>query len=206
MCWHYCENCEKEGIIIKNNIKASLTVELAMVFPIVIYTIISIVYAGFYLHDHLMIRSVLQSKIYDYEEYVKYPMDEEQSIIDFSNINARGIFASLTYDYEKENTLCSTSLKKKLEGKPFITQIGNTSVCLTHSKVSIELECTVNVPFHAVRLLLGEDRLHYTEKVKEEVFRPCDYVRLVDLLIDTSAHTNAGDKVLAALQKVVGGE
>lgn len=187
--------------------KGSITVEISMIFPIVMYLIFSIVYAGMYLHDYLVIQQTINEIVIECNTAAKYPMESGGEHISYSHINDRGIFFFIDSDYSNENNIYSSCLMEALEKNLLITKVTQPKVEITCTQISVSVECNVKIPIAPVRLLLGEKRLNYKEISEAEVFYPTDFVRKFTVLSSIAEGTEIGDESIKKLRDIIrGGE
>lgn len=185
--------------------QGSMTVEAAMVFPIVLFAIFSLVYASLYLHDKVVIRSVMGQVIETAELAARYPVNGSLDQISYENINDRGIFFPLNSNYDTENKLYSNRLVELLENQLFITNITYGQIELTYNNVVAKVNCSVEIPIQPVRLMLGESKMQYNESVSVEVFRPAEFVRIFDVFSEFASDTKIGDQAISKLQDIIQG-
>ena len=187
--------------------RGSITVEISMIFPIVMYVIFSIIYAGMYLHDSLAIQQAINEIVLECNTAAKYPMESDGEHISYSHINDRGIFFFIDSDYSNENNVYSRRLIDALENNLLITKITQPKVDITCTQISVSVECNVKIPIAPVRILLGEERLNYRKASEDEVFYPTDFVRKFTVLSSLAEGTEIGDESIRKLRDIIrGGE
>lgn len=200
-----------KGGAIKGNYKhlhrGSITVEISMIFPIVMFVIFSIIYAGMYLHDSLAIQQAINEIVLECNTAAKYPMESDGEHISYSHINDRGIFFFIDSDYSNENNVYSRRLIDALENNLLITKVTQPKVDITCTRISVSIECNVKIPIAPVRILLGEERLNYRKTSEGEVFYPTDFVRKFTVLSSLAEGTEIGDESIKKLRDIIrGGE
>lgn len=191
--------------IFENKLRGSMTVEAAMVFPIVLFTVFSLVYASLYLHDKVVIQSVMRQVVGTAEIAARYPVNSSLEQISYENINNRGIFFSIHSNYEVENRLYSNQLLKQLSGRLYITDITKCEIELTYSNVKASVRCFIKIPIQSVCLMLGKDKMHYNDEVSIDVFRVTEFVRVFDVFSDVVTDTKVGDQAISKLQDIIQG-
>ncbi|WP_167958970.1 TadE/TadG family type IV pilus assembly protein [Anaerosporobacter faecicola] len=189
----------------KEGDSGSITVEMSMVFPIVLYVIFSIVYGGLYLHDRVVIQNITDEMSIQANNAVRYPVDDTGEQICYENINARGIFFSLQCDYSREQEVIRKKIMNRVAEKLYITQVGDIMVNLAQTNIQIEVACSVQIPIAPIRILLGEDKMTYVYKQRREVFNPAEYVRKYRVFLEVGEGTELGDKALKALRDILNG-
>lgn len=200
-----------KGVVLKGKYKhfhrGSITVEISMIFPIVMYVIFSIIYAGMYLHDSLAIQQAINEIVLECNTAAKYPMESDGEHISYSHINDRGIFFFIDSDYSNENNVYSRRLIDALENNLLITKVTQPKVDITCTQISVSVECNVKIPIAPVRILLGEERLNYRKTSEDEVFYPTDFVRKFTVLSSLAEGTEIGDESIKKLRDIIrGGE
>ena len=187
--------------------KGSITVEISMIFPIVMYVIFSIIYAGMYLHDYLVINQTINEIVLECNTAAKYPMESDGEHISYSHINDRGIFFFIDSDFSDENDVYSKRLINALEKQLLITKVTQPKVDIKCTQITVSVECNVKIPIAPVRLLLGEKRMNYRETSEGEVFYPTDFVRRFTVLSSLAEGTEIGDESIKKLRDIIrGGE
>ncbi len=177
-----------------------------MVFPIVMYVIFSIIYAGMYLHDYVVIHQAIDEVILECNTAAKYPMESKGEHINYSSINDRGVFFVIDSDYSIENNIYSQHFLNALENRLFITAIEQPKVDITYTKITANTRCSVKIPFMSVRILLGEDRLNYNQSSKAEVFHPAEFVRKFTVLSNLVEGTDIGEESIKKLRDIIKGQ
>ena len=187
--------------------KGSITVEISMIFPIVMYVIFSIIYAGMYLHDYLVINQTINEIVLECNIAAKYPMESDGEHISYSHINDRGIFFFIDSDFSNENDVYSKRLINALEKQLLITKVTQPKVDIKYTQITVSVECNVKIPIAPVRILLGEKRMNYRETSEGEVFYPADFVRKFTVLSSLAEGTEIGDESIKKLRDIIrGGE
>lgn len=186
--------------------KGSITVEMSMVFPIVMYVIFSIIYAGMYLHDYVVIHQAIDEIALECNTAAKYPMESNGEHINYSHINDRGVFFIIDSDYSNEDNIYRQRLWDLLKNRLFITTIEQPKVNITYTKITVSARCIVKIPFLSVRMLLGEDRLHYSQTSETEVFQPAEFVRKFTVLSNLAEGTQIGDESIKKLRDLIKGK
>ncbi len=182
-----------------------MTVEMSMIFPIVMYVIFSIIYAGMYLHDSLAIHQAIDEIVLECNIAAKYPIESGGEHISYAHINDRGIFFFIASDYSLENGLYTQRLLDKLKSRLLITTVDQPKVTITCTTVSASIECAVNIPFASVRILLGEERLNYSQRAKVDVFSPSEFVRKLTVLSDLVEGSEMGEQCIKRLRDIIKG-
>lgn len=183
----------------------SITVEMSMVFPIVMYVIFSIIYAGMYLRDYVVIHQAIDEIVLECNTAAKYPMESDGEHISYSHINDRGVFFIIDSDYSNENNIYSQHLLDSLKNSLLITEIEQPNLNITNSKITASISCIVKIPFKSVRILLGEKRLNYNQKSEAEVFHPTEFVRKFTVLSNLVEGTKIGDEGIKKLRDIIKG-
>lgn len=190
----------------KHHHRGSITVEISMVFPIVMYVIFSIVYAGMYLHDYLAIQQAINEVILECNTAAKYPMESDGEHISYSYINDRGIFFFIDSDYSYENDVYSKRLMADLKEQLLITKVAQPKVDITCAQIAVSVDCNVKIPLASVRIMLGEERLNYRETSEVEVFYPTDFVRKFTVLSSLAEGTEIGEESIKKLRDIIRGD
>lgn len=185
--------------------RGSITVEMSMIFPIVMYVIFSIIYAGMYLHDYVTIHQAIDEIVLECNTAAKYPMESDGEHINYSCINDRGVFFIIDSDYSIEDNIYSQRLMELLKNRLFITIIEQPKVDIAYTKITASTKCIVKIPFKSVRVLLGEDRLNYSQTSEAEVFHPAEFVRKFTVLSNLVEGTQIGDESLKKLRGIIKG-
>ena len=160
-----------------------------------------------YLHDYLAIKQTINKISLECNIAAKYPMESNGEHISYSHINDRGVFFFIDNNYSNENYIYSNRLTDTLENQLLITNIAQPKVHITCTKISISVQCNVNIPIFSVRILLGEGRLSYKEISEDEVFYPADFVRKFTVLSSLAEGTDIGEESIKKLRDIIrGGE
>jgi len=181
-----------------------MTVEMAIVFPLVVFVICSIIYAGLYMHDKLAIRSIVDEQMYDIDIIARHPVDIHGHVL-YEHINDRGIFFRLCEDYSKENKMEHDQILSKLKKSLYITKVETVKINMTHSCVDAKVLCGVVIPFHIVKTLLGKEKMRYEITISKPIFYPTEFTRIFTVFSEVAENTEIGDKVLSKLHEILEG-
>lgn len=187
----------------KKYIKGSFTVEAALVFPIILFVIISLIYIGFYMHDKVYIKAVIDQAAMKEGMFVKHESEFSNGKIAFEEINKRNIFDSLFGDLSSQKNVLESYLDIKLSRGMFIGVIKEIETEVTHSVIEIRVNVDMDIPFSLVREYFTGKSTDISVSSKVPIHNPAEYARLIEVVYDTSSNVKGFDQIKEKLREFI---
>ena len=164
--------------------KGVMTVEIAMIFPIIVFLLIALIIFGMMLCDVVNMNCVMDGLLEDMESFIFRDYDMETGEIDYekqaesmiikdvTNM-AAGVFSNKTRSGEKY-------LFEKLEERMLVYEIEQVSVDVRCGRVYVTLKAKnklANLPF--IGVLKKEIKLEKSRLLTDE----CDVIRQAEILL-----------------------
>lgn len=185
----------------KSWVEGSYTVEMACVFPIVLYIILSLIYMTFYMHDKVKVQSVVDSAVIYGSELVKHERTEGGIYVDYENLDNRGIYFSVIGNIEHEKNMLHNYVKEKLNRGLIIGEVGDIYIDLSKKDVEIRIKVYMNIGILRVKEFFIGSGTNITIVGKGRVHYPAEYVRRFDAMEEVVDNIESYDNLIKKLQK-----
>lgn len=175
-------------------VKASFTVEAVFVMPIVLFTMVFIIYLSFYLHDYSRIQSVTDSVLHKAILYHKHGADIATGRVNYEEIN-QGLVSRI---FNKSGTTAAdveAYLRKRLSDCFLATEIKEVRVTKGVLSISARVEGKFKCPFRGVLKMLSFDKSLVFE-AKSAYHNPAESVRISEVILDTGSRVKGFDDEL----------
>ncbi len=185
-----------------NSLSGSITVEAAMVMPIVIFTIFAIIYLAFYLHDMCKVQGMVNKTLHKAGITVKHDADIATGEVLYEDINDRGVFYLLVGSTKNdEETQVQNYLKQELSKGLFISKITAVDVKVGKLKITISVEADTNVSLPIFKYLF-DSFSHKEIKGEYPVHNPCETIRCAEVILKTGSQIKGVDKLHEKLKDI----
>lgn len=188
------------------NIKqASITVEAAFVMPIVIFTIVALIYLAFYLHDYCRIQGTLDNTLLKASFHMKHEADFTTGEVTYEEINDRGVFYLILGSTTEDKSRLTTYLQDKLKNSLFLLKITSidADVGKLSSTVSIEASSHIVLPYF--QKLFG--RYSHVRIVNSaSMHNPAETVRCAEVVLDTGSNIKGIEQLMEKMEDFLGAD
>ncbi|GKX30940.1 hypothetical protein SH1V18_34200 [Vallitalea longa] len=181
-----------------NKLEGSLTVEAALIFPIIFFTVICIIYIGIYLYDVTSLEAIVNetSGRYQLAYTKKIDFDTGKALSSESRID-EGIYWRLAYD-RSLNDNAEAYIKKQIKERLIMNEEDiYTAIKLKNyvlkKYITITVEKDFNTPFVIINNLLriNDSGLNMCVNSKVLVNEPCELIRNIDMIDDMTDYVPA---------------
>lgn len=185
-----------------NRLRGSLTVEAALIFPIVIFAVMCIIYIGIYLHDVTSLEVIVNetSDRYQLAYAKKIDFDTGKALSDESRLD-KGLYWRLTYNKSLNNNAQSyikNQVKKRLimNNEEIKTNIKLDNYILK-KYITITVDKDFDLPVILINnlLKLRDANLHMCVDSRVFINDPCELIRNVNLIDDMTDYVPAINKI-----------
>lgn len=181
-------------------LSGSLTLEAALVIPMIFFVIIAMLYLSFYLYDLARIQ-VGVDRIHSRAMYsMNHETDWMTGQIKYEYMNNRGVLYPLS-GYKQEETELEKLLHQELENT-LIVEISDTQVVINLLQIKIMVEGYVQIPIE--RLLpkfKGRRKVRY--EIELPVHQPAQFLWMSDVVIETGSKIKGMEQIKEWLEKVL---
>ncbi|MGB4659689.1 MAG: TadE family protein [Mobilitalea sp.] len=181
--------------------QGSVTIEAVFVMPVVIFSIFTMIYLAFYLHDINRIQGMLDKTLYKASTYLKHEADLDSGEVSYQNIGDRGVFYFLGRNAEENESEIQKYLQQKLSYGLFITQISDVKIKVGEFKVTAYVEADSTVTMIAIKKIL-DPITHNIVKGEAEIHNPGETIRRIEVILDTGAKIKGVSELKEKLNKI----
>lgn len=183
---------------------ASVTIEAAFVMPIIILTIVSIIYLSFCLHDRCRIQGAVDKALHKAGLSAKHDADIVTGAIDYKDINDRGVFYILFGDGQVEKQKIEGYLNRQLSEGLFIFHVKavNTKVGKFNIYVQVDAETKIEMLF-LKKLIKQFTRIQVRNSVT--IHNPAETIRCSEVILETGSSIKGVEALKEKLEKILGG-
>jgi hypothetical protein len=168
---------------LNKKIQASFTVEAVMVMPVVLFSIVFIIYLSFYLYDYCRIQGITDLLLHKATLNLKHEADIGSGVIFYEEIGRQGVFyQSLGISDSKIHNI-ECRLKEKLSKGLLVTKITDVNISADIYNISACVEGEFKIPVKGVANMLFKKRTVKVE-AKRELHDPAQIVRISEVVLD----------------------
>jgi hypothetical protein len=187
----------------KEYVTASITVEAAFILPLVIFTVLALIYLAFYLHDTCKIQNQVDYTLHQAGLSLKHETDILTGQIKYEEINNRGIYDFFTGNTASEETLLQTELEDQLSKGLLLMKITEITVAVEKFSLSINVKavCQVALPIWkklfssmADIMIRGDYPIH----------DPAETIRRCEVILNTAEQIKGVDQIKEKIEKFLG--
>lgn len=184
-----------------NRCSGSLTVEAALLFPMIIVIIMALVYFMLSLYDRTMIDSVLNEAVIKENMVVKQPSNYITGAIAYERLTERSLLYSVTNSHQKEEEQVVQYVTDALQGKLILSEVGNVEARTTSSSCLVRVEANVIfTPLPFFQFFTEQESI--VQEVKIPLHNPSNFARTWDTILGIAEDTKYYDKVVKVLNAI----
>ena len=171
--------------------KASITVEAAFIMPIIVLTVVALIYLSFYLHDLCRIQGVVDMSLHKAGLLLKHESELATAEIDYEHIKDQGIFDPWQEDSKEEQEL-QAYLHMKLSKGLFLTKIADIEATVDDTKLTISVKTDTRISIPWVRERIASYS-HMVISGEYPMHDPAETIRVCDVILDTASQIKGVD-------------
>lgn len=177
-----------------------LTLEAALVMPMVFFVIIVMLYLSFYLYDLARIQVGID-RIHSRAMYsMNHETDWMTGQIKYEHINNRGILYPLS-GYKQEEIELESLLHQELENT-LIVKITDAQVAINLLDIKIVVEGYVQIPLDRfLSKFKGKRQVRY--EIEVPLHQPAQFLWMSDVVIETGSKIKGMEQIKEWLEKVL---
>jgi hypothetical protein len=186
----------------KDHNKGSLTVEAALIMPIVIFIIFAVMYLSFYLHDRCRIQGIVDRTLHKAELTLKHKADFPSGEVKFEDINDRGVFYLFFDNTKNDEENIGAYLQNELKRGLFFIKINSINVTVNKFGIAISVEAKVPISFFGVTNLWKPNYLVLTN-ASGPIHNPAETIRLSEVVLQTGSKFKGADDLKEKIERVL---
>jgi hypothetical protein len=154
--------------------------------PVIILTIVAIIYLAFFLYDKNRIQGVVDMTLHKIGVTVKHDADITTGKVDYERINQRGVFyMTFRNDIDQERIVKELLLRELSKGL-FLAKLHRVEVNMERYKVAVRIEADINVSLPVINYLFA--KLSLLEVKGEYTFHnPVETIRRTEVVLETGS-------------------
>jgi hypothetical protein len=186
----------------KGKIRGSFTVEAALLLPMIIFIICSLVYLGFYLHDRSRLEGLVDEVLMKGALSAKHEADIRTGKVDYANIRKRGVLYLLIGDTKQQEDQIEKYLWELSGQGFFLTEIRDIKVELGKYKLKITLEGEFKVPMRGIREFFDPNPQIIIE-AERSIHNPAEFIRVSEVVLDTASKIKGFDELKKRIEDIL---
>lgn len=184
----------------RTRVNASFTVEAAIVMPLVLYTILALIFLSFNLHDRCRIHCMADKVLHKASIYMKHDADITTCKTDYENINDRGILYPITGNTADERIEIEQYLISELEYGLLCTEITGIEVKAGKLMVRLEIQGRLDVP---ATLFMSFLKRSIHVRAERPLHNPAEAIRISEVILETGTRIKGVDKLIEKLESLI---
>lgn len=184
----------------RKKVEGNYTLEAAILLPLILFTITSLLYMALLLHDWKSAVGAVHLITMEGEAVARKSMDPAGGSINYEKYLSRGIFES-TRDYSREETELEGVLKKYIEGEVIITSLEALEVELTGKSIRVTIKLEFQIPMVGVGRFFKRSGTDYEYEDYKSFDNQPEFIRIFRVMMDTGENLPGVDKILSSLKK-----
>lgn len=187
----------------KKSYTGSITVEAAVVIPMVIVVILSFLYFTLYLHDRVVMSCTLDEALLRVNQAINQPSNYITGEVHYEDLKKRSLLYSFEGDHSREELALKQYVKEQLETSFLISKLSTVEVKTGYSKRCVTAVAEVMFqPIPMFHFLTGHGVI--TQTIEIPTHHPSDFTRMWDNILDVAGGMKYYDKIVEVLQKISG--
>lgn len=170
--------------------KGSLTVEAALIMPLLLFVLFSVIYFAFFLHDKCRIQGMLDKMIHRAGLSLNHEGDLETGKIYYDSVNERDIFYSLWGNYNEEKAQIKQYMQKNLSEGLIFTKVRDLQVDRNAISLTVSVEAEVDISLKSVDKLLNSYKYMWIKETYP-IHNPAETIRMVEVILDLGCNAKA---------------
>lgn len=186
----------------KEQEKGSITVEMAFVFPMVFFLVLTLCYLTFFMCDKVRLQSMVNTLSEKQAVCVKDHY-ELGSTRDYSTILEKGVLYYLE-DLSAEQALFQEKLENKGKKLLILGEVESVECSVGYSSVEANIVVNVEIGLSMVKEYFTGTPLQYTIHAKIPVHNPSEFVRSYTVIGDTIDQIEGASAIKEKLRNLLG--
>ena len=178
-----------------------MTVEAALLMPLILFVVFSLIYLAFYLHDISRIQGIVDDALKKASLSFKHDSNFITGETNYANINERGAFYLITGSTKQEEETLQKYLQNKLSRGLFITKISGIQTEANKWRIYIRVNVEISISTRGVMNFF--DPIAY--KIIDgtcSIHNPAETIRMTEVILNTGQKIKGMDAMKKKLEKV----
>lgn len=189
--------------MINRKFRGSFTVEAALLLPMIIFIIYSMVFLAFYLHDRNRLEGIVDMVLHKGALTLKHEADLPSGSVDYENIGDRGVFYLLIGETKEQEKEILEYLWEFSEKGLFFMEVTDIQVEVSKLKVKITLTGEFELPVKGILEFFHPDRT-VTLEAERSIHNPAEFMRMADVVLDTGSRIKGFQELKEKADKILG--
>lgn len=190
--------------IYKSNVKGSYTIEAALIFPCILFVIISLIYLGFYLHDYGKVQAILYESQTRGKGLIRNEVSMNSGVQSYQDYLDRTIFYPIDNDFKYKQNQISNFINKRCKDKLLISELSNVDVKVSSSNIKLSVGINFQFPFGILKIFFNGSEGVVIEN-SEKIHNPADFIRGYQVSYDLVKRIDVVNNVTNKLKEVIEG-
>ncbi len=186
----------------KCRVRGSYTIEAALIFPLVLFIIISLIYLGFYLHDCGKVQAILDECQVKGKGLVTREVDLYSNLQSYSNYLDRGILYPIDNNFKYKESQISNYIYKTTRDKLFISNVSNVEAQVSLYKIELKVGLNFKFPFAILETFFAGSKETIIQ-TSGRIHNPTNFIRGFQVSHDLVKKVDLVNEVTNKLKKIV---
>lgn len=182
-------------------IKASFTIEAVFIMPIVLFTMVFIIYLSFYLHDYCKILGITDGALHKASMNLKHEADIASGRVNYEEINS-GLISRIFENPSSKVKEIEENINKRLSKGLIATEITDVNATKGVLNLSVRVEGSFKFPLKGLQWIISWNNTLVVE-AKSAYHYPADSVRISEVILDTGTKIKGFDKIKESIGKLI---
>lgn len=184
-------------------VSGSYTVEMALLFPVILFIIVGLIYLGFYMHDQDRVEAVMNDTLLKGRNLIQREADMNTGFIDYEAYYNRGILYSLQDNLQSKEQEIHNYLEEQLKSRLFIADITSIDIDASHTNLSIEIKGEMILPFPGIRPLFSKRGTAVSVTQQTSIQNSTEFIRIFNIFSGVADKMPVVDETLKKLQQIL---
>ena len=186
----------------KSKINASYTLEATLLFPTILFILISFIYFSFYLHDRVRLESFVNRILLESKDYTLYSKELGTGKINYNRFLNKQLL-QLDYDgFELENEI-EVYAYNTISKEFFIGQTKDLDILIKKDAIIMNVTLDIHIPIQAIRILLGKGSIEINYENRVKLIDKSNQVRKIQITMGIARKIDEVDKWLLELRELL---
>lgn len=186
----------------KKNESGIITVEAALIMPMIVFILFALMYLSFYLHDKCRVQGIVDQILHKAELTVKHEADYSTGEIYYENISNRGVFYLPFGNTTMDEDNIRRYLQMKLESGLFLVKVTDIQVDVGKFNITISVKANLPISLPGVTNIWNANPDMIVEG-KSQIHNPAETIRLSEVILDTGAKIKGVEALKEKLENIM---
>lgn len=178
----------------RNRMKGSFTIEAALILPIVLLVIMTLIYFAFFLHDRNRMQVIADKALHKATMSVKHLSDVRTGEVDYQQLNERGVSYWVAGATEGEELQREKYLEEEYKKGFFCTEVTGVKVTIGRQRITVFAEGRIHIPISGLMKYFRFPK-SMTITVEGSIHNPAELIRSCSVILETGQRIKNMDKL-----------